>query len=58
MLVLGGNASPSAADIEDVLKAAGIASKDTEIQRLLTCLEGQVWKSAAIKLKHGLMYTW
>lgn len=48
MLVLGGNASPSVTDIQDVLKAAGIASEDVDIQRLLTCLEGQVWKVPVI----------
>lgn len=42
MLVLGGNASPAAADIKNVLDAAGIASDDSDIERLLAAVDGKV----------------
>jgi large subunit ribosomal protein LP2 len=41
LLVLGGNASPSAADIKSVLSAAGIEADDADIGRLLPAVEGK-----------------
>lgn len=41
LLVLGGNATPKAADVEKVLKEAGIKSEAEEIERLITSLKGK-----------------
>jgi hypothetical protein len=42
LLVLGGKATPSAADIKGVLSAAGIDASDDDIGRLLPALAGKV----------------
>lgn len=41
LLVLGGNATPKAADVEKVLKEAGIKSEAEHIERLITALAGK-----------------
>ena len=41
LLVLGGKASPSASDVEKVLKEAGIKSDSEQIERLITSLKGK-----------------
>ncbi len=65
MLVLGGNASPAAADIKNVLDAAGIASDDSDIERLLAAVEGKVCCGCVrglgcrgIGLVRGLGWVW
>ncbi len=42
LLVLGGNASPSAAQIAKVLDAAGVASDAEEAASVLAAVEGKV----------------
>lgn len=39
LLVLGGKATPSAADVENVLKEAGIKSDSEQIERLITSIK-------------------
>jgi len=39
--VLGGNAEPSAADVEKILKEAGIKSEGDHVERLITSLKGK-----------------
>lgn len=41
LLVLGGNASPNAADVEKVLKEAGIKSEAEHVEKLITALNGR-----------------
>lgn len=41
LLVLGGNASPKAADVEKVLKEAGIKSEAEHVEKLITALAGK-----------------
>ena len=41
MLVLGGNASPSAADVEKVVKGAGAEADSDKIAALVKALEGK-----------------
>jgi large subunit ribosomal protein LP2 len=41
LLVLGGNAAPKAADVEKVLKEAGIKSEAEHVERLITALAGK-----------------
>lgn len=41
MLVLGGNATPSKADVEKALSAVGIESDDTRLSALMTEMEGK-----------------
>lgn len=41
LLVLGGNATPSAADVEKVLKEAGIKSEAEHVERLVAALAGK-----------------
>lgn len=41
LLVLGGKAEPSAADVEKVLKEAGIKSEGDHVERLITSLKGK-----------------
>eukprot|EP01084_Bolivina_argentea_P310604 537512_1 len=41
MLVLGGNASPSAADVKKVLAAAGVEADDTQVDLLISNMEGK-----------------
>jgi large subunit ribosomal protein LP2 len=41
LLVLGGNASPKAADVEKVLKEAGIKSEADHVARVITALAGK-----------------
>lgn len=43
LLVLGGNANPSAADVEKVLKEAGIKSEGAETERLISSLTGKTF---------------
>ena len=54
LLVLGGNAAPKAADVEKVLKEAGIKSEADHVERLIKALEGktfhEVVKSGTAKL--------
>lgn len=41
LLVLGGNAEPSAADVEKVLKEAGIKAEADHLERLVSALKGK-----------------
>jgi len=41
LLVLGGNAAPKAADVEKVLKEAGIKSEADHVERVITALAGK-----------------
>jgi large subunit ribosomal protein LP2 len=41
LLVLGGKAEPSAADVEKVLKEAGIKSESDHVERLTSALKGK-----------------
>lgn len=41
LLVLGGNAAPKAADVEKVLKEAGIKSDAEHVERLISNLAGK-----------------
>lgn len=41
LLVLGGNASPKAADVEKVLKEAGIKSEAEHVERVVSSLAGK-----------------
>ena len=41
LLVLGGKASPTAADVEKVLKEAGIKSEADQVARVIKSLEGK-----------------
>ena len=41
LLVLGGKASPKAADVEKVLKEAGIKSEAEHVERLVVALAGK-----------------
>ena len=41
LLVIGGNASPSAADIKKVLGSVGIDADDERLDKLLSELEGK-----------------
>ena len=54
LLVLGGNAQPKAADVEKVLKEAGIKSEADHVERLIKALEGKTFhelvKSGTAKL--------
>ena len=54
LLVLGGNAQPKAADVEKVLKEAGIKSEADHVERLVKALEGKTFhelvKSGTAKL--------
>ncbi len=54
LLVLGGNASPKAADVEKVLKEAGIKSEADHVERLVNALAGKTFhelvKSGTAKL--------
>lgn len=46
MLVLGGNDSPSAADVSKVLSAVGVESVDAEVEKLIAAVEGKVCSSS------------
>ena len=54
LLVLGGNASPKAADVEKVLKEAGIKSEADQVERVVAALAGKPFhelvKSGTAKL--------
>lgn len=54
LLVLGGNAAPKAADVEKVLKEAGIKSEADHVERVITALAGKPFhelvKSGTAKL--------
>ena len=54
LLVLGGNASPKVADVEKVLKEAGIKSEADQVERVVKSLEGKPFhelvKSGTAKL--------
>ena len=41
LCVLGGNAAPKAADVEKVLKEAGIKSEADHVERVITSLAGK-----------------
>ncbi len=41
LLVLGGNATPKAADVEKVLKEAGIKSEAEHVEKLVAALAGK-----------------
>jgi large subunit ribosomal protein LP2 len=41
LLVLGGNATPKAADVEKVLKEAGIKSEAEHVEKLVAALKGK-----------------
>ena len=46
LLVLGGNASPSTADIEKVLTAAGVKSDSAKVDELVKALSGKNFHEA------------
>ncbi len=54
LLVLGGNASPKAADVEKVLKEAGIKSEAEHVEKLIAAFAGKTFhelvKSGTAKL--------
>jgi large subunit ribosomal protein LP2 len=41
LLVLGGNAAPSTADVEKVLKEAGIKAEADHLERVVSSLKGK-----------------
>lgn len=41
LLTLGGNASPSAKDVKDVLQSVGIDAEDERLEKLLSELKGK-----------------
>ncbi|GAV52106.1 hypothetical protein ZYGR_0AG00970 [Zygosaccharomyces rouxii] len=41
LLVQGGNAAPSAADIKRIIESVGVEAEESRIQTLLTSLEGK-----------------
>lgn len=41
LLVQGGNASPSVADIKNLIEAVGVEAEESNIQALLSALEGK-----------------
>lgn len=41
LLQIGGNATPSAADVKKVLSAVGIEADDERLEKLITELEGK-----------------
>jgi len=43
LLVLGGNATPSAADVEKVLKEAGIKAEAEHTERVISALTGKTF---------------
>ena len=43
LLVLGGNAQPKAADVEKVLKEAGIKSEADQVERVIKSLQGKAF---------------
>ena len=43
LLVLGGNSSPSAADVEKVLKEAGVKADADKVEALVKALEGKAF---------------
>lgn len=43
LLVLGGNASPSAADVDKVLKEAGIKAEAEHTERVISALAGKTF---------------
>lgn len=43
LLVLGGNANPSAADVEKVLKEAGIKADSANVERVVAALTGKTF---------------
>lgn len=56
MLVVGGNAAPTADDVKNVLSAAGVDANEDDLGRLLTAVDGKVrvpgligvaWQSAS-----------
>ena len=57
LLVLGGNAEPKAADVEKVLKEAGIKSETDHVERLISSLKGKKFHElvAAGNLKMSAM---
>lgn len=42
LLVLGGNASPSAADVSGLLQRAGVTADEADLEKLVTALQGKV----------------
>ena len=54
LLVLGGKAAPTAADVDKVLKEAGIKSEADQVERVVKSLEGKAFhelvKSGTAKL--------
>ena len=41
LLVLGGNANPSAADVEKVLKEAGVKADSEKIEKMIAAFDGK-----------------
>ena len=41
LLILGGNANPSAADVEKVLKAAGAKGDSAKVESLVSAMKGK-----------------
>ena len=52
LVVLGGNSAPKAADVEKVLKEAGIKSEADKVEKVITSLAGKPFhvKSGTAKL--------
>merc|ERR1712086_1064949 len=46
LLVLGGNESPSAADVEALLKKAGVSADSEKIEAMIKALEGKKFHEA------------
>ena len=57
LLVLGGKAAPTTADVEKVLKEAGIKSEAEQVERVINALKGKAFHElvAAGKLKLSAM---
>ena len=46
LLVLGGNESPSAADVEKLLKASGVSADSEKIEAMIKAFEGKKFNEA------------
>lgn len=52
LLTLGGNTSPSASDIKEVLESVGIEADSERLDKLLSELEGKDINEVRIKFSH------
>ncbi len=50
MLLVGGNAAPTADDIKKVLSAGGVEADDEALTRLMAAVEGKVRSNCVIKI--------